>query len=1257
MPSADQNFVHLHVHSDYSLLDGACRIDRLMDRAVALGMPALALTDHGNLFGAIDFYNTAKSKGIKPLVGCELYLVESSRLEKHGRSDDEGKSIFHLGLLAKNLTGYQNLLKLVSDAHLKGFYYKPRTDLETLAKYANGLIGFTGCLASLVPQHLLHDREEEARKACARFVDIFGRENYFVEIQDHGIPEQLKIIPGLLKLAEEFNLKVIATNDVHYVNATDAGPHDAMLCIQTGAKIEEEKRMKFTGQEFYLKSRAEMEKLFIEVPESITNTQLVAEMCDLAIPFPKGSERYPKYPLPVEVSAKMDRSGYLKDLCIAGLKRRYSLDQPAVASRPHVAERLEKMKNYPAGQKPAAPDYSGLTSEEELVLRMDYELLIISVTGFIDYFLVVWDFIDWARKHDIPVGPGRGSGAGCLVAYLLGITNLDPLRFKLLFERFLNPERVSPPDFDIDFCMRRRVEVIDYVREKYGKDCVANIITYGTLGAKMVIRDISRVHNLAYADADRLAKMIPDELNITLEDAITKSAELRDEISRNPVAKKIMDQARVLEGMVRNTGKHAAGIIITDRPLDEFVPLTLQEEDVTVQFDMNAVGKLGLLKMDFLGLKTLTVIADAVDNIRRTADPKFDIETIALDDAKTFALLNSGRTTGVFQLESGGMQNLCRQISLSSIDEIVALIALYRPGPMEWIPDYVRGKKDPSTVTYPHKLLEEVCRETYGIMVYQEQVMEAAKIIAGYTLGGADMLRRAMGKKIREEMEQQRSIFVEGAKATNNIDKKKAEEIFATLEKFAEYGFNKSHSAAYAILSYRTAYLKANYPVEFMAAVLTSEQGNADKLAEFMAEVEALGMKALGPDVNQSDTDFTPVIKDNAIRFGLGAIKGVGEQAARNIVAEREKSGPYKDFADFVGRLGEFDLNSRTLDCLVRAGAFDFTGEDRRHLVDSIESVRRHFAGERKERASGQGSLFDMLGAEDAGAARPTDLVLRKSEKMPKLEMLNSEKALLGFYLSGHPLADYHGLDEAVATLTITPRPHRARQEGAPYRPRLRHRRRPREEDLQEGQPSVGALHRGFALGDDPGDDVLGRLRRRRADQGRRTAAAHGRLARHRGRPPQLPRGTRRVVAQRARRHAAAPRPEPHQEDPLRPQARPGSRRLPREDRGAYPQGGRNDDRAGRLHPARRPRPRGRGRPRHDHALRHRDVWRLRSPPRVRGRPDRAARTLAGAAAEVRPAGLELREAEEHQGTKRARKKLFGKCLRHEPNLPCQASR
>ena len=1051
--SGDQNFVHLHVHSDYSLLDGACRIDRLMDRAKALGMEALALTDHGNLYGAIDFYNQAKAKGIKPLVGCELYLAAHSRLDRQGRSD-EGKSIFHLGLLARDLTGYQNLLKLVSDAHLKGFYYKPRTDIETLAKHSKGLIGFTGCLASVVPQHLLHGRYEEARKACGRFVEIFGRENYFVEIQDHGIPEQLQIIPGLLKLGEEFSLKVICSNDVHYVNSTDASPHDTLLCIQTGSKVAETDRMKFTGTQFYLKSREEMAKVFAEVPDSLTNTQLVAEMCDLTIPFPKGSERYPKYPLPPEV--KTDRAGYLKELCVTGLKHRYNVD-------------------YNAPETAADP-----AQAKVLLERVDYELSIISKTGFIDYFLVVWDFIDWARRQDIPVGPGRGSGAGCIVAYLLGITNLDPLRFKLLFERFLNPERVSPPDFDIDFCMRRRGQVIDYVRQKYGNDCVANIITYGTLGAKMVIRDVSRVHDLPYVEADRLAKMIPDELNIELKTAIEKSAELRNEFASNPVAKKIIEQALVLEGMVRNTGKHAAGIIITDRPLDEFVPLTLQEGDVTVQFDMNAVGKLGLLKMDFLGLKTLTVIADAVDNVRRTADPKFDLEAVGFEDPKTYALLNSGRTTGVFQLESGGMQNLCRQIGLSSIDEIVALIALYRPGPMDWIPDYVRGKKDPSTVKFPHKLLEEVCRETYGVMVYQEQVMESAKVIAGYTLGGADMLRRAMGKKDVDAMARERTKFVEGAKRVNNIDAKTADSIFDILNKFAGYGFNKSHSAAYAVLSYQTGYLKANYPVQFMAAMLSSELGNSEKVSHFVAECESMGLTVLGPDVNESREMFTPV--GEKIRFGLAGIKGVGEQAAQKILAEREANGPYRDFADFILRADPRAINKRVLENLIATGAFDFSGAAREELFAQIDDVlavlselQRKYPGLRKETAVAkveepvESMLFD-LGATAGGAPVPDRTVLAAEfaelqrhtrrtpvavapaiataasnghdphgmfdlgqtkagngktkpagapeRKLTAANRLQFEKELLGFYISGHPMNAYAGLADALTTHT-----------------------------------------------------------------------------------------------------------------------------------------------------------------------------------------------------------------------------------------------
>ncbi len=1025
MAASDNNFIHLHVHTDYSLLDGACRIDRLMGRAKDLGMTALALTDHGNMYGAIEFYNAAKTHGIKPLIGCEIYLTEGSALEKNGRAED-GKSYYHMGLLAKNLQGYQNLLKLVSYAHLKGFYYKPRADMDTLARHSGGLIGFTGCLAAIVPQHLLHDRYEQARQACGRFVEIFGRENFFVEIQDHGIPEQRKIIPGLLKLGEEFGLKIICTNDVHYVNHEDAGPHDSLLCIQTGAKVAETDRMKFDGTQFYLKSRDEMAKIFGEVPESLTNTQAVAEMCETGIiPFPKGSERYPKYPLPAEIKDQVTPGEYLEQLCHEGLKRRYAFNYDDVASRPAVAERLAKLTNLPAGQKPVAPDYNGLPLEEELVVRLAFELSIIRVTGFIDYFLVVWDFINWAKSKAIPVGPGRGSGAGCLVAYVLGITNLDPIRFKLLFERFLNPERVSPPDFDIDFCMRRRGEVIDYVRQKYGNDCVANIITYGTLGAKMVVRDVSRVHDLPFAEADRLAKMIPDELNIELKAALEKSAELKNEYDRNPVAKKILDQGLILEGMVRNTGKHAAGIIITDKPLDEFVPLTLQEGDVTVQYDMNAVGKLGLLKMDFLGLKTLTVIADAVANVRRTAQPDFDIETIPLDDPKTYTILNAGKTVGVFQLESGGMQNACKQVGVTDINDINAICALYRPGPMQFIPDYARGKRDPSTVAYPHPLLEQSLKETYGIIVYQEQVMECAKIIAGYTLGGADMLRRAMGKKDADAMAKERIKFVEGAKRVNDISESKANEIFDLLNKFANYGFNKSHSASYALVSYQTAYLKANYPVQFMAAVLTAELGNAEKVSHFIAEAEAMGITVLGPDVNESRGDFTPV--GEKIRFGLAGIKGVGELAAAKIIEEREANGPFENFEDFVRRVDGRAINKRVLEHLVKTGAFDYSHAPRKPLFDGIDAALAGAAAHARDKAAGQHSFLDMLADEKPKAASNSKIENQKSKIEPvadsatdftSQERLQFEKELLGFYVSGHPLNAYAGLAEALSTHT-----------------------------------------------------------------------------------------------------------------------------------------------------------------------------------------------------------------------------------------------
>lgn len=1030
------DFVHLHVHTDYSLLDGCSRIDRIFDRVSSMKMRAVAITDHGNLYGLFDFWNDSKKAKIKPLLGCEVYLVYDCKLTD--RPERAKNKRYHMGLLAKNFKGYQNLTKLVSDAHTKGFYTRPRTDMEQLALHADGLIGFTGCMQGVVPQFILAGEMDKAREAMGRFVDIFGKENYFVEIMDHGLPEQQQLIPPLLKLAGEFGLKVVATNDVHYVDQCHNTAHDAMVCIQTGAKLADEKRMRYTSRQFYLKSQAEMMRIFSERPDTLLNTVAVAEMCDVKLPV--GANNYPVYRLDaaIEVTqrpkfdailddyaelknklnvvagkpadfafseekrASMRKNGsYLLDLCKKGLLERYGVDYDS-----------------PEAWADDAPRGEGRASPAELCRRVDYELSVIAGTGFVDYFLIVWDFINWARVNGVPVGPGRGSGAGSLVAYILKITDIDPIRFGLLFERFLNPERVSAPDFDIDFCMRRRDQVVDYVRRKYGEDRVANIITFGTLGAKMVVRDLARVHDVSFAESNKLAKLIPEELDITLDKALKDSPDLRAEVNRNPIAAKIIEEGEVLEGMVRNTGKHACGMIIADRPLTDIVPVTLQEGALTTQYPKDPVDKLGLLKMDFLGLKTLTVIDDAVQFVRRKKGlADFDIEKVPLDDRPTLDLLNAGKTVAVFQLESEGMQALCRQFSISSIDEIIALIALYRPGPMQFIPQYVAGKKDPRTIKYAHELMIPIAKETYGILVYQEQVMEVAKVVGGYTLGGADMLRRAMGKKIAEEMAKQKGIFVEGAAKTNGLRPDKAGEIFDVLAKFAEYGFNKSHSAAYGFLSYRTAFLKANHPVEFMAGVLSNEIGNSEKIAFFVGECESMDVRVLGPDVNISENIFTPVPGgERAIRFGLGAVKGVGEQAAAAIVAERTASGPFRDFVDFMERMPENTVNSRVLECLVKSGAFDFAGDDRRHLLDSVEAVKSHVVSMRKDKAGGQGNLFDLLG-DDSGGGAGGDLLNRKAPPMGDAEKLQYEKELLGFYLSGHPLDVYAGLDTAAATI------------------------------------------------------------------------------------------------------------------------------------------------------------------------------------------------------------------------------------------------
>ena len=999
MPARDKEFVHLHVHTDYSLLDGACRIDRLMKRTAELGMKSIAITDHGCLFGLVDFFKKAGSNGIKPLLGCEIYLTTEDRREK------SKKKAHHMGLLAKNFEGYRNLVKLVSDAHVNGFYRKPRADFSTLAAHAEGLIGFTGCLQGVVPQAILNDDFEAAKEWTGKFVDIFGRDNFFVEIQDHTIPEQLQIIPGLLKLAEMFGLKVVCTNDVHYVERNDAPTHDVLLCIQTGSKVADEKRMRYANDQFYLKSREEMEAIFCERPDSLINTNAVAEMCDVQLPF--GKNHFPVFERPLEFqSAGADNASYLKNLCIKGLIERYGVD-------------YEKPEAYQP--KPGEPKDLAQT----LLQRLDYELGVIDKMGFVDYFLIVQDFTNWALDQGISVGPGRGSGAGSLVAYLTKITGIDPIRFKLLFERMLNPERVSPPDFDIDFCMRRRDEVVDYVRKKYGHESVANIITFGKFGPKMVVRDVARVLDIPYKEADRIAKMVPDDLNISLDQALEKSLELRREVNDNPLAKKIIDHGRIIEGMVRNTGKHACGIIIGDGPLDELVPLTKQDGDLTTQYPKEPVEELGLLKMDFLGLKTLTVIDDAQKHVRRTAQPDFDIEKIGFEDARTFDLLNSGKTVGVFQLESSGMQSLCRQFKIASIDEIIALIALYRPGPMDLIPDYVRGKHDPSTVKYAHPLLEGICRETYGIMVYQEQVMEAAQVIAGYSLGGADILRRAMGKKKVEEIKKQRQVFVDGARATHGLDRDTALEIFALLEKFAGYGFNKSHSAAYGMLSYQTAYLKSNYPVQFMAALLSAELGNADKVAYFIEECSAMEIPVLGPDINLSRENFTPIFDakngEDSIRFGLAAIKGVGDAAAGKILQECEAGGNFQDFHDFASRVDARAVNKRVYECLIKTGAFDFSNQDRGFLLKNLEATMNEVAEMQRDRERGQESFFDILdvpvvshssnGGANANGADEEDSQMSLNDK------LQSEKELLGFYVSGHPMNAYDGLAENIDTI------------------------------------------------------------------------------------------------------------------------------------------------------------------------------------------------------------------------------------------------
>ena len=1004
---ASDSFVHLHLHTEYSTLDGMVRIAGLMKKAKEFGMPAAAITDHGNLYGAIEFYQEAEKAGIKPIIGCEVYMAPGKLTDRQASSGRD--AAYHFTLLSKDGTGYANLVKLVSIAHLDGVYYKPRIDKETLAKYSQGLVGLSGCLKGEINMHIQSDQLAKARQSAGDFRDILGAENFYLELHDHGIEAQRKCNHVLPTLAREFGLGLVAANDVHFLERSHHEAHDVMICIGTGANVADERRMRYVP-ELYFKSPDEMRALFQEHPEAISNTLRIAEMCNLKLEF--GKPKYPNYTPP----ASKAQNQYLREITEVGLRKRYGAQ----------------------------------ADSEEVRNRFELEINVLETQGFVNYFLIVWDFIHWAKQRGIPVGPGRGSAAGSIIAYAMGITDIDPLKFKLLFERFLNPERVSPPDIDVDFCPNRRGEVIDYVRQKYGERAVAQIITFGTLGAKSVIRDVGRVLSWSYGDADRIAKMIPNELNITLTGfekkdkttgeakheagAIDKNPELKKAVETEPETARLWSYATVLEGLTRNTGVHAAGVVISDRDLSEYIPLTRGNEGgIVSQYSMSPLGDLGMLKMDFLGLKTLTVITDAVVLIRKK-DPDFDIDKIPLDDARVFELLNRAEVIGLFQLD-GGMAGFCKSFDFKSIDDIIALNALYRPGPMDLIPDYIKRKKGQTKIKYEHPLLAEVCADTYGLMIYQEQVMAAARVLAGYTLGGADLLRRAMGKKDVEKMAKERKNFVEGCARTNKIPEKKANEIFDLLEKFAGYGFNKSHSVAYGWISYQTAFMKANYPVEFMAAVLSNEISNTDKISVFVGECQRMGIEILPPDVNRSGLKFSPeigaashrdhrahrgddlssvnsessVAEKSSIRFGLAAVKNVGEAAMEAAIAERESGGPFKSLEDFCRRVDPRKINKKTLESLVKCGAFDFTGEFRSALFAEIDGVLAASASSHRDRAAGQVSLFDDLPADTASPKRPSNSV----PPWPQAEMLAYEKELLGFYVTGHPLDEYRSVLES----------------------------------------------------------------------------------------------------------------------------------------------------------------------------------------------------------------------------------------------------
>ena len=962
-------FTHLHVHTEYSLLDGSSKIKELAVRAKELGMDSMAITDHGAMYGVIDFYRAAREAGIKPILGCEVYVAPGSRFDRENVHGED--RYYHLVLLAENNEGYQNLMKIVSKGYVDGFYYKPRVDMEVLKTYHKGIIALSACLAGEVPRFLARGLYEEAKEAVLKYQEIFGRGNYFLELQDHGIPMQRQVNQGIIRLSRELDIPLAATNDCHYINAEDWEAHDILLCIQTGKKVADEKRMRYEGGQYYVKSEEEMRELFSYIPEAIDNTAKIAERCNVEIEF--GVTKLPRY----EVPEGYDSWGYLNHLCSEGFKERY-------------------------------PEDDGILKE-----RLEYELGVIKSMGYVDYFLIVWDFINFARSHGIAVGPGRGSAAGSIVSYCLKITNIDPIRYQLLFERFLNPERVSMPDIDVDFCYERRQEVIDYVVEKYGKDQVAQIVTFGTLAARGVIRDVGRVMDLPYSLCDQVSKMVPAELNITLDLALKKNPELKALYDTDEQVHKLIDMSRRLEGLPRHTSMHAAGVVISRTNIDEYVPLSRGSDGtITTQFTMTTLEELGLLKMDFLGLRTLTVLQDAVAMIQKDHGVKLDLDHIDFNDKKVMESIGTGKDDGVFQLESGGMKSFMKELKPESLEDIIAGISLYRPGPMDFIPKYLKGKNDPAAITYTCSQLEHILKPTYGCIVYQEQVMQIVRDLAGYTLGRSDLVRRAMSKKKADVMARERKNFVygneeEGVKgcAANGIDEKTANQIFDDMTDFAKYAFNKSHAAAYAVVAYQTAYLKYYYPREFMAALMTSIMDNVTKVSEYILACRNMGIGILPPDINEGVSGFS--VSGNSIRYGLSAIKSVGRAVVDVIISEREAGGPFSTLEDFVSRMSNREVNKRTLESFIKSGALDSLPGTRKQKLYVSSELLENKAREKKTVMEGQMSFFDIAPEEDKGNFQVS---FPDVGEFDKETLLAFEKETLGIYVSGHPMEAYQEL-------------------------------------------------------------------------------------------------------------------------------------------------------------------------------------------------------------------------------------------------------